>query len=139
MPWVTYKATESIAPGHTLNVTYTLSFSIVKADPRYETLKREQRSLSGKKEALYYGNITRWSVTMEPVPAEMIPYYEEFLRSTADGQAFTFDPYGTELNPKRPITVDREDSGHTQRRVTMTGDPVYSDMTEFSFEASERS
>jgi hypothetical protein len=36
---------------------------------------------------------------MEPIASELMPYYEEFFKSTADGQAFVFDPYGSELNP----------------------------------------
>jgi hypothetical protein len=138
MPFVIYKATEAIAPGHVLNSTYTLSFNVSRAEPSHEILKREQRSMSGKKETLFFGNVVRWSVTMEPVASELIPYYEEFLKSTADGQAFTFDPYGSEMNPRKLMTVDRDDSGHTRQRVTQTGDPVYSDMVEFGFEVSER-
>lgn len=138
MPFVTYTATESIAPGHTLNNQYTLSFLISSLDPRFEILKREQRSMSGAKETLFFGNLERYAVTMEPVAAELLPYYREFVKSTADGQAFVFDPFGVEMAQILPLTVDREDTGHTERRITNTGDPVYSDMIEFSFEVSVR-
>jgi hypothetical protein len=139
MPYATYKATEAIASGHTLNNTYTLSFQVQQAAPRNEILKREQRSLSGQKETLFYGNLVRWSIMLAPFPAELLPYYEEFLKSTADGQVFVIDPYGSELSPVKLLTVDRDDTGHTLTRMVPTGDPQYSDMWECSFEVSERS
>lgn len=138
MPFATYVATESIAPGHVLNAEYTLRFGVQSADIANEILKREQRSLSGVKETLHFGRIRRWTIVLEPVPAELLPYYEEFFDSTADGQQFLIDPYGSEFAPLQLMNVDREDTGYSQRRVTITGDPMFSDMVEFSFQVSER-
>ena len=138
MPFATYTATESIAPGHVANAEYTIRFGVQSADVTSETLKREQRSMSGVKEVLHFGRVRRWKIVLEPVPAELLPYFEEFFDSTADGQAFQFDPYGSEVSPVKLLDVDREDGGHSVRRVTMTGDPMYSDMFEYSFEVSER-
>lgn len=139
MAYATYIATDSLAPFHVLNAQYTLSFKVQRADRNNRILKHEQRSLSGVKETLFFGNTYTWSVTLEPVAAELIPWYDEFFASTADGQSFVLDPYAlTEESPVLPLSVDREDSGHTMRRVTITGDPMNSDMFEFSFEVSVR-
>jgi hypothetical protein len=137
MPFAIYTATESIAPGHVANVQYSIAFSVQRADLGNEILKAEQRSMSGVKETLHFGKISRWSIVLEPVAAELLPYYLEFLDSTADGQSFTFDPYGKELAPLKAMTVEREDKGYSLRRFTLTGDPMYSDLHEFSFEVSE--
>lgn len=138
MPYVIYTATESVVSGHVLNVQYSLFFSIQSADRSKEILKRTQRALAGNKETLYFGKVATWSVLIEPVPAVQGPLIEEFLDSTADGQVFTFDPYGTEVAPKRAMQCDREDMGYTPRRVTITGDPQYSDAMEYSFSVNER-
>lgn len=137
MPFATYMATESIAPGHVANTEYTIRFGVQSADLLPEILKREQRSMSGRKETLHFGRVRRWKIVLEPVPAELLPYFDEFLDSTADGQAFQIDPYGSEVNHGLLLNVDREDAGHAVRRVTTTGDPAYSDMFEISFEVSE--
>ena len=138
MPFATYLATESIAPGHVLNAQYTIRFQVQRADQSTEILKREPRAMAGNKETLHFGRIRRWSITLAPFPAEELPYYEEFMDSTADGQAFILDPYGSELAPGKPMTVDREDTGHSPSRRIITGDPIYSDMIEISFQVSER-
>lgn len=139
MPFVRYIAKESIVPGHVLNVQYTLAFSVQRADQSKQILKEMQRALAGNKETLYWGKISTWTVTMEPVPANQSALIEEFLDSTADGQQFSFDPWGTDIAPVREMLCDREDMGYTPRRVTITGDPTYSDAIEYSFIINERS
>jgi hypothetical protein len=137
MPFVTYTATESIAPGHVANVLYTLTFAMQRADLQPEILKSEQRSMSGVKETLHFGSVRRWSIMVEPIPAELLPYFDEFLDSTADGQTFILDPYGDELAPLQPASVERDDKGHTISRMIVTDDPMHSDMFEISFDVSE--
>lgn len=139
MAWANYVATlDSLHVLHVAGVTYSVAFRLTRADKSTEILKNEQRSLAGDKETLYYGRMRTWSITLEPIPAAETPLIEEFLASTANGQVFTFDPYGIETNPGLPMLVDREDKGHSMRRVTVTGDPLYSDHFEYSFSLNQR-
>lgn len=139
MPWANYVATsDSLIALHVAGVTYSVTFRLTKADRMNEILKTEQRSLAGDKETLYFGRVRTWSITLEPIPAAETPLIEEFLASTANGQVFTFDPYGIETNPGLPMLVDREDKGHSTRRVISTGDAMFSDYFEYSFSLNQR-
>lgn len=139
MAFVTYRASESLIPFHVATVQYSIDFSVQSADKQSEILKREQRSLSGVKETLYYGKKVTWSIKTGPIVASECGLFEEFLDSTADGQVFTFDPHGSSQNPRASMQCDREDSGWQRRRMTITGDPQYSDHFEYMFTVSQRS
>lgn len=138
MPWANYVASESIIPIHAAGTQYTLQFQLQIADQGNKIEKAEPRALAGNKETLYFGRTRTWMITLDRTPVLEMPLIEEFLYSTADGQVFTFDPYGSPLNPVRPMVVDRQDMGHTVRRAVLTGDPVHTDLFEFSFELNER-
>jgi hypothetical protein len=137
MSYVEYVATESVMVGHLASITYGFEFQVTRADRSVEQLRSGQRSLSGKREVLFFGQIVRWEVVMFPIPAIEADLYREFLDSVADGQVFTFDPYGTRDAPVRALAVELDDDSYTERRVTITGDPEYSDYLEFSFRVSE--
>lgn len=139
MSYIEYVATESIMVGHVASVTYGMACQLTKADRRVETLKSSQRSLSGRRETLYFGKIATWDITFFPVPNEEADWIREFLDSTADGQVFTLDPYGTRDSPVMAMAVTREDAGYTERRVTLTGSPATLDHIEFGFSVSVNS
>lgn len=137
MPWVSYTASESVMALHIAGISYTFNFRVQRADQAVEILKREQRAMAGKKETLYFGRLSTWEITLEPIPASETALVLEFLDSTADGQMFTFDPYGSNESPGRPMQVDRDDTGYTVVRKTSTGDAQFSDLLEYSFKLSE--
>lgn len=137
MAFVTYRASDSIIPIHLAGILYTFDFRLQDANRATEILKREPRSLSGAKETLYYGKIVRWKCVMEPIAGAECGLIEEFLDSTADGQVFSFDPYGTFASQKLPMTCDRDDAGYDKRRFIRTGDYL-ADLYEFSFEINQR-
>lgn len=139
MAYVRYVAAESVMVGHLASITYEFDVQLTRADRSIEILKSSQRSMAGNKETLFFGRIATWQVTLFPVPAIEADLYREFLDSTANGQVFVFDPYGQSGHNVNPLQVDREDQGYTERRVNITGDPMYSDYLEFSFTVSEHS
>lgn len=139
MAFVTYRASNSLIPFHVASAQYTIDFSVQSADKQSDISKREQRSLSGVKETLFYANTVKWMVKTGPILAAECDLFEEFLDSTADGQVFTFDPHGSSQAPLASMLCDREDTGWQRRRMTITGDPQYSDHYEYSFQVSQRS
>lgn len=105
--------------------------------PNGDDLKVRTESISGSVETLFFGERRIWTVNTIPVSASSDVALElyEFLRSTADGQNFDFDPYGTEDVPSLLMTVVREDDGYTESlfmAVDGTGDYV-----SFSFQVRE--
>lgn len=139
MAYVEYVATESVMTGHASSVTYGFEFSTQRADRTVEVLKEAPRSLSGVVEVLHFGRVVRWDVLMFPIPTIEADLYREFLDSTADGQTFVFDPYGSRDAPQLSMSVYRMDGGYSERRCTITGDPRYSDHLEFGFAVGVRS
>lgn len=111
MATVQYVARRSLAPGHIIGTSYLLPLCIVQGglrrSPRH--LKRKQETLSGATEHLYYGTVIFWDVRLEPIRIDEAAIVREFLDSTADGQVFTFDPYGSLASAVLPLSVKRED------------------------------
>lgn len=139
MGWASYVATREFAPGHTDGQSYIIPLSITQDgfEAIGKDLKETQKSLSGAAEVCYYGRERIWSVTLEPVSDEESLLLREFIESTADGQAFEFDPYGSEAAPRRQLTVKRNDDGAKEAVFLRTGDPGGADAVQFSFEIRE--
>lgn len=137
MGYATYVAKRELAPGHTEDETYTIPLSLTQEgfEATGKDLKETPKSLSGAIETLYFGSEKIWSVTLEPVSDEESALLREFIESTADGQAFEFDPYGSEDSPSsRLMTVKRNDDGARESVFLRTGDPGGADLIQFSFE-----
>jgi len=137
MGYATYIAKRELAPGHVESISYTLPLTLTQDGFEFigKDLKESQKSLSGVIETLYFGSEKIWTVTLEPVNDEESFLLREFIESTADGQAFTFDPYGSEDNPSsRVMTVKRNDDGARETVFLRTGDPGGADCVQFSFE-----
>lgn len=138
MASATYIARRGLIAGHTAGIQYTFDFETQRITrPNGDDLKVRSESLSGAVETLYFGERRIWSVQTTPVAASAAESLElqEFLRSTADGQSFDLDPYGTEASPVASMTVLREDDGYTEElfmAVDGTGDYV-----SFSFQVRE--
>jgi hypothetical protein len=140
MGFATYSAKRGLAPGHAENTSYTIPLTLTQDGFEFigKDLKETQKSLSGVVEVLYFGSEKIWSVTLEPVSDEESLLLREFIGSTADGQAFTFDPYGSEASPSsRVMTAKRNDDGAKETVFLRTGDPGGTDSFQFSFEVRE--
>lgn len=122
MALVTYEARRNLAPGHAVGVVYSVPLSLQSAERSVQINRRQQESLSGRVETLFYGERVRWDVEFRPFPGLYLPYMREFLSSTADGQTFEFDPYGTESVPSaHKVYVIRDDDGHSEPRFLALG------------------
>lgn len=140
MGFATYIARRELAPGHTDGGSYTLPLTLTQDGFEYigKDLKDTQKSLSGAVETLYFGRERIWAITLEPVTDEESVLIREFIESTADGQEFTFDPYGSDDVPSsRQITAKRNDDGAKEAVFLRTGDPGGADLIQFSFEVRE--
>jgi hypothetical protein len=134
----TYVARRGLITGHTADTEYMFDFETQSINrPNGDDLKVRSESMNGTVETLFFGERRIWTVRTIPVSASSDTALElyEFLRSTADGQNFVLDVYGTEADPVNPITVVREDDGYTEEMfmaVDGTGDYV-----SFTFQVRE--
>lgn len=119
MAYVIYEAARGLVTGHFAGTNYGIDFEIsVLVPPAGNVLRTRQESISGVVETNYYGERLIWEVTTAPLQrtSEQAALLREFLRSTDDGQAFEFDPYGIEAAAVEPMNVIREDEGHQEER-----------------------
>jgi hypothetical protein len=117
MASVAYEARRGIISGHTFGADYTLDIDLEAiARPSGDDLKNRSESLSGTVETLFFGERRIWQLTIAPfaINSAMAGQIFEFVRSTADGQQFSIDPYGTADTPVQPLNVIREDDGYTE-------------------------
>lgn len=137
MAFATYTAKRGLVSYHTADANYTISFDLSLAQrPSGGDLKQTQKSISGVLITNYYGEDRVWNVQTTPVqigsPAEQL--LVEFLRSTADGQPFTFSPYG-DVGSDPGFSVERSDDGYTEE-VFQVIDGVL-DYVRFGFKLKE--
>lgn len=138
MATVTYTARRALAPSHIAEEVYTLPLSISDLKrPDGGVLKEEKQSLSGKVETQFYGEARVWSVTLAPVRVMDATILFEFLRSTADGQTFTFDPYGSAGHAVSLLSVVRADTGYTDASFQTEGKGGYTDWITLGFQVRE--
>jgi hypothetical protein len=140
MGYATYIAKRELAPSHVENSTYTIPLTLTQEGFEFtgKDLKESPKSLSGVIETLYFGSEKVWMITLEPVNDEESFLLREFIESTADGQSFAFDPYGSEDAPSsRLMTVKRNDDGAKETVFLRTGDPGGADVVQFSFEVRQ--
>lgn len=115
---VTYTATRSIAPGHQIGVVYELPLLfLADATQSVQDLKEEPEAMAGNFETLFYGQVRRWSFSVAAMSIPQAANLREFLDSTAGGELFTMDPYGSPEAPRQLMTVRRRDTGYTEERV----------------------
>lgn len=133
-----YVAEFGLISGHTAGTPYTIDFdtSDVRA-PNGDDLKIKQESISGVVETNYYGERLIWTLVTIPMSRSSDEGLQmrEFLRSTADGQEFTLDPYGVEAVPYAPMTVTREDTGFTEEKFLEKDGPT--DYVSYTFTVRE--
>lgn len=139
MAEVVYVARRRLAPNHFAGTTYEMPISISDLRrPSEGDLKRTPKSLSGVVETLYFGRERIWHVTLEPVQIIEAALLYEFLESTADGQVFTFDPYGSADSTSQPLNVVREDAGYLEDVVTRQGLGGFTDYVRLTFSVREQ-
>lgn len=136
MAWATYIARHDLAPLHFAATEYTIPLALTQEGFTFRgaDLKVRNEMLSGRVETIYHGRKRIWRVTLEPIEEGESALIREFLGSTADGQQFSFDPYGTIDAPQREMTVVREDDGATEDPWMRAGDPAGADLVQFSFD-----
>lgn len=139
MAFVSYTARRGLAPGHSAGTVYVyLLPSIEVLDHSREVRIERQQSLSGAQEARYYHGKDRWFVQFEPIYGDEAALMLEFLKSTEDGQAFTFDPVGLPGTPSDyQRSVVRVDSGHQSARGMKRGMGGGNDPFAYSIEIRE--
>jgi hypothetical protein len=136
--YVTYVAQRGIVSGHAEGVGYALDFETSDVQqPSGNDIKEVQESISGVVETNFYGERLIWTITTIPVQrsSEHALLLREFLRSTADGQQFTLDPYGVEEDEGPSMDVVREDKGFTRERFQEIDGP--SDYERYTFTVRE--
>lgn len=138
MAYVTYQAKRSLAPFHVAAESYDLPLTISDLKrPDGGDLKEVQQSLDGSVETQWYGEVRIWSITLAPVRVNEAAILFEFLRSTSDGQIFTFDPYGSIGHPVASMSVIRADTGYTDTPFQREGKGGYTDWTTLGFQVRE--
>lgn len=113
MASATYLARRGLVSYHMSGGSYSIDFGTTAiARPNGSDLKHKTESLSGAVETLFFGERRIWAITTVPmqISSAQAQLMYEFLRSTADGQEFVFDPYGN----GGLLTVIREDDGYTE-------------------------
>ncbi len=137
---VTYIARRRLAPNHFAGTTYSLPLSILGdlQRPAGGDLKQIISSMSGKRETLYFGSDRIWRVPLEPIQITEADILYEFLESTADGQVFTFDPYGSDETPVLPLNVVRADSGYEEMASIRQGLGGLTDYVRLAFSVIEQ-
>lgn len=96
----------------------TLDIRITDHTESRAAIKDTHRSKGGARETLYHRADKTHAITFEPVNGFPRKQFEEFLASTESGEEFDIFIYGTE---SLPITVVREDDGHTLSMFSGTG------------------
>lgn len=135
MAFFSYTARRSLVSGHSADLQYDLIVELTDQTQRsVQDLKNTQRSLNGKTETQFFGQVETWSVQLAPATSEQADLIREFLDSTADGQSFTFDPYSMEETTSGwAIIVVRDDDGYTEARFMAIGNGGEDDYIQFSF------
>lgn len=138
MPYVTYTARRGLAPAHAAGTSYSLPLSFTDLlRPPGNDLKTVGQALAGNIETLYFGEIRVWSVTIAPIAVRDAAIHYEFLRSTADGQVFIFDPYGSVNRNVQSMSVVRHDSGFTESPFSRQGQGGLTDFVTLGFQVRE--
>ena len=138
MPFVTYEARRGLAPTHVAGSNYSVALSLSDLQrPPGRDLKVMTETLAGNTETLYFGEVRKWAVTLAPMRVSEADIYYEFLRSTADGQVFAFDPYGSAEHNIQLLQVVRADSGFTEETFQREGRGGLTDWVRLGFEARE--
>lgn len=89
-----YNATTS-STAHSSGSTYTIGFEAEQLDPSFQTKRTQSVSLGGATETTFQRTEERWQVKSTILEEEDVAEWREFLKSTAGGEGFTFDPYGS--------------------------------------------
>ena len=137
MAFVTYTAKRGLVPHHAVNVAYTLSIELSVAQrPAGGDIKQVQKSISGVQVTNYYGEDRVWSIQTAPVQigSSIEKLLIEFLRSTADGQPFTFSPYG-DVGADPGFSVERCDDGYSEETFQVIDGVL--DYVRFGFKLKE--
>ena len=138
MAYASYVARRALAPGHASGSPYGLPMSLTDVQaPSAGTLRTVTKTLSGAVETLFFGEERIWSLTLAPVRRRDAALLYEFLRSTADGQVFAFDPYGTEGQNVQRMNVVREDAGYTETPFARDGRGGLTDWVTLAFQVRE--
>lgn len=137
MAHVIYIARRSLAPFHFAGTQYTLPLILVDSNPAPRTLKNSVETMAGAVETQYFGKTRNWDVELAAILETRAAPIIEFLESTADGQTFQFDPYGSESAPRRRMNVIRSDEGHSERRVLKRGTGGDNDYWSYGFQVRE--
>jgi len=116
MSSVIYTATRSVTGSHVAGNNYALDFSAGKLNRKSKTTQKTHTARGGQSEALRYRQTITWDITTTRVTGPNIPLLREFLDSVDGGEAFTFDPYGTNATPDNPVSCKLESSGYSENR-----------------------
>lgn len=85
-------------------------------------------------ETVFFNERDEIALTVGMVHKNDLPKWREFKSSTAAGETFTFDAFGSELSPDNPITVRREIGGYKESRAN--GSPFHFNISlRFSYKA----
>lgn len=138
MAYASYTARRAVVSYHTAEQDYSVSFDTSAIEPPSgDDLRTVQESISGAKETQFYGERLVWTITSIPIQrgSALDLLMLEFLRSTADGQSFAFDPYLAVAGGVSAFTATREDGGFA--RTPFKEIDGVSDYYTFSFKVRE--
>lgn len=136
MASASYTATAGLIAGHQENVGYVVDFKISElTPPAGGAIVTKQESLNGTVETNWYGEKRIWTVKTQPYErsSALSGRIREFLRSTADGQVFVFDPYGAGTDA---VSVIREDEGYSEDLFVQVDGR--NDLVQFGFQLREQ-
>lgn len=126
MATITFTASRSLIPGHTLGDQIAFEAPLRTADRSPRRMTREAQSLSGRRMTRLMHRENQQNFSTPPfkddaLKAQMI----EFLDSVAGGETWTLDVYGTEAIPDDPRAYIIQ-GDYNETRVDITGFWQYS-------------
>lgn len=95
-----------------------LEFTLASYDVDQKEDATHHEPLDGSDgETTFFGERDIIKGTAGMVHKDDLPKWREFKSSTAAGETFTFDAFGSEASPDDPITPKRDVGGYKERRV----------------------
>lgn len=95
-----------------------IEFTLASHDEELKEDATHHKPLDGSDgETTFFGERDIIKLTAGMIHKSELNKWREFKSSTAAGETFTFDAFGSELSPDNPQTVKRDPNGYQERRV----------------------
>lgn len=106
MTAITYTARTRLISGHTAGNSYSIETEAWNLDPSPAQELYQHKALDGTPETNFVREEEHWSVVTDILTETQKDNWLEFLSSaSSNGEAFSFDPYGSIASPDSPMAT----------------------------------